>query len=74
MTPLRKAREALGLSQSQLAEASGIDKATISRAENGMAVSRENAERLAKFFNGDLSELEVLYPARYMAEELEKAG
>ncbi len=47
-----------------------VDPATLSRIERCEQVpSVELAERLAKFFEGEISELHILYPSRYQASD-----
>lgn len=65
-TPLRKLRKAQGKTLSQVAEALNIDPATLSRIErNEHSVSAVVAERICQLFDGEISELEVLYPERF---------
>lgn len=64
-TPLYRARRRAGLSQTQLAELSGVMQCAISRIERGGKPSLSNAESLARVL--EISELEILYPERYPA-------
>ena len=65
-TPLRRARKAAGKTVSEVAEAVGIDQSTLSRIELGQqAPSLHTAEVLARHL-GTVSEIEILYPARFM--------
>jgi len=67
-TPLRLARERHGLTIVQVSASAGIDPGNLSRIERGVQVpSLELAERLAKQFEGELTELQILYPERYVA-------
>lgn len=66
MTPLRKARRIKGDTLLEVAAAVGSDVGNLSRIER--AAQRCNtplAERLARYF-GTVSEIEILYPERYM--------
>lgn len=65
-TPLQRAREAKGLTQTQLADLAEVRQSTISRLESeppAMVASPELAEKLANALG--ISELEVLYPERF---------
>lgn len=62
-TPLLRARRLAGLTQTQLAEASGVMQCAISRIERGGKASIDTAAALAKALG--ISELEILYPDRY---------
>lgn len=66
-TPLRKMRVEKKLTISEVAIATQLDVGNLSRIERGMQVpSLETAEKLAKFFKGKISEMQILYPHRYM--------
>ncbi|MBS0967732.1 XRE family transcriptional regulator [Chimaeribacter arupi] len=66
-TPLRKMRVEKGLTISEVAIATQIDVGNLSRIERGIQVtSLETAEKLSKFFKGKISEMQILYPQRYM--------
>lgn len=68
-TPLRKMREANGLTISEVALAVQIDVGNLSRIERGIQVtSIETAEKISQFFNGKISEMQILYPQRYVQE------
>lgn len=62
-TPLYRARRNAGLTQTQLAEASGVMQCAISRIERGSKASLESAAALARALG--ISELAILYPDRY---------
>ena len=65
-TPLRRAREARGLTIDEAAAKLGIDQGNLSRIERGLQTpSKEALAEIAREF--DLSELEILYPERYVA-------
>ena len=66
MTPLKKIRLERRQSAQSIARALGVDPATISRVERGLArCSPDLAERLAKHFGGAITELQILYPERF---------
>lgn len=68
-TPLRAAREKRGMTLKQVADACGIDVSHYRRVELAEAgVSPEKAEVLARFFGHEVSEMQILYPKRYMAQ------
>ncbi|ORC23917.1 transcriptional regulator [Enterobacter cloacae subsp. cloacae] len=67
-TPLRKMRVEKGLTISEVSKLTEIDVGNLSRIERGKQVtSLETAEKLSKFFEGKISEMQILYPHRYMA-------
>lgn len=56
----------MGKTVSEVADAIGIDQSTLSRIElRQQAPSVSVAEKLARYF-GTISEIEILYPERYM--------
>lgn len=64
MTPIKQARERRKLTIDQVAERTGLSKASVSRIErNKQGVSASTAARLAKVLR--ISENKVLYPERY---------
>lgn len=66
-SPLRKLRKAQGKTLSEVAVAIHLDVGNLSRIERGLQVaSLDVAERLSVFFKGEISELEILYPQRYL--------
>ncbi|MEX9872124.1 helix-turn-helix domain-containing protein [Providencia rettgeri] len=66
-TPLRKIRLENNLTISEVAAAINCDVGNISRLERGMqTASIEMAEKLARFYQGKINELQILYPQRYM--------
>ncbi|CAM8134774.1 TPA: helix-turn-helix domain-containing protein [Enterobacter kobei] len=67
-TPLRKMRVEKGLTIAEVSKLTEIDVGNLSRIERGKQVtSLETAEKLSKFFEGKISEMQILYPHRYMA-------
>lgn len=66
-TPLRKMRVEKKLTISEVAIATQLDVGNLSRIERGMQVpSLETAEKLSRFFKGKITEMQILYPQRYM--------
>jgi len=66
-TPLRKMRVEKKLTISEVAIATQLDVGNLSRIERGIQVpSLETAEKLARFFKGKITEMQILYPQRYM--------
>ncbi|WP_390950597.1 helix-turn-helix domain-containing protein [Pantoea dispersa] len=68
-TPLRRMREANGLTISEVALAVQIDVGNLSRIERGIQVtSIETAEKISRYFQGKISEMQILYPQRYIQQ------
>lgn len=66
-TPLRKVRLELNLTISEVANAINFDVGNLSRLERGIqTASLDIAEKLATFYRGKITELEILYPHRYL--------
>ncbi|ORM72398.1 transcriptional regulator [Pantoea wallisii] len=66
-TPLRKMRVEKKLTISEVAIATKLDVGNLSRIERGIQVpSLETAEKLSQFFKGKITEMQILYPQRYM--------
>ncbi|WP_036949628.1 helix-turn-helix transcriptional regulator [Providencia alcalifaciens] len=66
-TPLRKIRLEKKLTISEVANAINCDVGNLSRLERGtQAASLELAERLARFYGDKITEMQILYPKRYM--------
>ena len=67
-TPLRKMREKLGITITELSRAVDIDVGNLSRIERGMQqVSLVRAETIAKYFSNEISVMEIIYPQKYQA-------
>ena len=70
-TPLKRIRKRRGLTQRVVAEAAGIRPAYYCRVENGVSTaSAEVAAKIALYFGGMLTELEILYPERFVARNV----
>lgn len=64
--PLKAARTRRGLTLDQVSQAVGTDSGNLSRIENGkQKASPDLAERLAKYFGGEITEIQILYPERF---------
>ncbi len=69
-SPLRRVREAKGQTIVEVCRAVGIDQGNLSRIENGkQRASVEVAEKLVKHFGSAITEMEILYPERFTADE-----
>lgn len=67
-SPLRQIRERKGQTIVEVSRAVQTDPGNLSRIENAKQnASPELAEKLVKHFDGEISEVEILYPLRYMA-------
>lgn len=65
-SPLRSLRISQGHTLSHVAKLIEIDPANLSRIERGQQMaSLEVAERLVKFYQDQINELQILYPHRY---------
>lgn len=74
-TPLRKIRLERGLTLTEVSRATDIDEGNLSRLErNAQRASPDKAEILSKFYEGGISELEIIYPERFMGKEPPVAG
>jgi len=68
-TPLRKIREEKKYSLAEVAISVGSDAGNLSRIETGLQKpSLKLAEDLSRFFDFEISEMELLYPERYALE------
>lgn len=66
-SPLRLAREKRGMTLNALAKIVGSDVGNLSRIERGVQVpSAQLAERICSEFSGEVSELQLIYPTRYI--------
>lgn len=69
-TPLRLARERRDLTIQQVADAVDIDPGNLSRIERGTQVpSKDLAEKLAKYFDGEINEIQIIYPERFACDD-----
>lgn len=66
-SPLRQAREKRGMTLNALARKVGSDVGNLSRIERGVQVpNAQLAERICAEFSGEVSELQLIYPTRYV--------
>lgn len=69
-SPLRVVREAKNQTIVEVSRAVGTDPGNLSRIENGkQRASTELAAKLATHFGGAITEMEILYPERYCADD-----
>ena len=69
-SPLKRARKARRCKLFSVAAELNISIAHLCNVENGaVRASPALAARLAAFFNGEVSEMEILYPERYCPPE-----
>lgn len=69
-TPLRRIRLKKKCSLAEVSSSVGSDAGNISRIENAkQKPSPKLAEELVKFFNFEISEMEILYPERFCIDE-----
>lgn len=67
-SPLKAARLKRGQTLYTVAAAVGTDAGNMSRIENGkQKASPDMAEKLAKHFGYEITEIQILYPERFMA-------
>lgn len=68
-SPLRQIRERKGQTITEVGRAVSVDPGNLSRIENcKQKASTELAEKLAKHFDNEITEMEILYPDRFVAE------
>lgn len=65
LTPLKRIRKQQGLTLRVVATAVGMDTSTLCDIENGKPTSARMAEKLARYFGRQVTEMEILYPERY---------
>jgi len=66
-SPLRLIRESKGQTIVEVGRAVSVDPGNLSRIENcKQKSSTELAEKLAKHFNHEITEIEILYPDRFV--------
>ncbi len=69
-SPLRNVRKAHGFTLQHVAAGVQVNPATLSRIERLEQIpSIDLAERLAIFFKGEISEMQILYPARFQSSQ-----
>lgn len=66
-SPLRQARERRGLTLKAVADGVAMDQGNLSRVERGeQTPSKDLAESLSNFFGHEVTEMQILYPERYV--------
>lgn len=66
--PVKAARLKCGQTLTQVAEAVGTDAGNLSRIENGkQRPSPDMAEKLARHFGYAITEIQILYPERFIS-------
>lgn len=74
VTPLRQEREKRGLTRTAVALELNIDNSHYSRIEKGQAApSKKMAEEIARYFGHAVTEMQVMYPERYVIQDKEVA-
>lgn len=69
-TPLKKIRKKLNLTLKQVADVIALDQSNLSRIERGVqSATPEMAEKLSKYFDGRVSEMQILYPSRFVEQK-----
>jgi putative transcriptional regulator len=66
--PMRRLRLARGITLNQMATDLDWDTGNLSRAERFGCKSIERAAQIAKYFGGEINEMQILYPERYVGE------
>lgn len=69
MAKLRQVRLSHGLGLNETAREAGISPSCLSRLERGLAQNPRHAEIMARFFEGEITEAEILYPRRHAAQQ-----
>ena len=73
-SPLRQVRERKGQTITEVGRAVTVDPGNLSRIENcKQKASTELAEKLAKHFGHEISEMEILYPDRFIVADAPSA-
>lgn len=68
-SPLRKARKARDLTLEVVAAAVGTDTGNLSRIERGQQASKDMVDKLVNYFEGSITELEIIYPERFVGSD-----
>jgi putative transcriptional regulator len=67
-TPLKTIRKKRGLKLKDVSAAVETDTGNLSRIENGVqTASKDLAEKLAKYFGHEVTEMQIIYPERYVS-------
>lgn len=69
-TPLKNLRKKSNLTLRQVADAIELDPSNLSRIERGQQPATPSmAEKISKYFDGRVTEMQILYPERYQTKE-----
>lgn len=68
MSKLRRVRLAHNRGLNETAREAGINPSCLSRLERGLAQNPRHAEIMARYWEGEISEAEILYPSRHAAQ------
>lgn len=72
-SPLKQVRLKLKKSLQEVADAVGTDTGNLSRIERGIQVpSKDLTEKLARYFNNEVTETQIIYPERFAQAEPEE--
>ena len=66
LSPLRQIRIDKGLSLKEVSTSVGTTHGHLSRIERGDTTTRELASKLSLYFDQHISEIEILYPERFV--------
>jgi transcriptional regulator with XRE-family HTH domain len=65
-SPLKQARLRRNITLNEVSAAIGASTGNLSRIENGLQKARPKlAEKLARYFGHEITEIQILYPERY---------
>lgn len=74
-SPLKQTRIKRNGTLAEVSEAVGTNPGNLSRIENGKQKASPNlAEKLAKYFGHEITEIQILYPERYPQTVVVAAG
>ncbi|HCE07018.1 MAG TPA: XRE family transcriptional regulator [Oxalobacteraceae bacterium] len=73
-SPLRQARERRGLTLKAVADHVSMDQGNLSRVERGeQTPSKELVASLCKFFGHEVTEMQIIYPERYVSPQADQS-
>lgn len=68
-SPLKQIRQKTNKTLQEVSAAVGSDTGNLSRIERGIQVpSKDLTEKLVKYFDNKITEIEILYPERFSVE------
>lgn len=69
-SPLKQSRIKRGQTLAEVSTAVGTNTGNLSRIENGLQKARPNlAEKLARHFGYEITEIQIIYPERFITEK-----